>query len=80
MKDESAGNRYLRAVGHKGVEGMDWLVKDLHEELKSWGHMGGTGGSIVIKTDGESCSRRQRAADAQFDQRVFEPVGREGEH
>ena len=28
MKDESTGNRYLRAVGHKGVEGMDWLVKD----------------------------------------------------
>ena len=37
MKDESTGDRYLRAVGHKGVEGMDWLVKDLHEELKSWG-------------------------------------------
>ena len=34
MKDESTGNRYLRAVG--GVEGMEWLVKDLHEELKSW--------------------------------------------
>ena len=37
MKDESTGNRYLRAVGHKGVEGMDWLVEDLHEELESWG-------------------------------------------
>ena len=37
MKDESTGNRYLRAVGHKGVEGMGWLVKDLHEELKAWG-------------------------------------------
>ena len=34
MKDESTGNRYLRAVGQKGVEGMEWLVKDLHEELK----------------------------------------------
>ena len=41
MKDESAGSRHLRAVGQKGVEGMEWLVKDLHEELKSWGHMGG---------------------------------------
>ena len=39
MKDESTGNWYLRAVGRKGVEGMEWLVKDLHEELKSWGHM-----------------------------------------
>ena len=37
MKDESTGNRYLRAVGQKGVEGMEWLIKDLHEELKSWG-------------------------------------------
>ena len=43
MKDESTGNRYMRAVGHKGVDGMDWLIKDLHEELKSWGHMGGLG-------------------------------------
>ena len=40
MKDESTGNRYLRAVGQKGVEGMEWLVKDLHEELKSWGAHG----------------------------------------
>ena len=43
MKGESTGNRYMRAVGHKGVDGMDWLIKDLHEELKSWGHMGGLG-------------------------------------
>jgi len=40
MKDESTGNRYMRAVGHKGVDGMDWLIKDLHEELKSWGTWG----------------------------------------
>ena len=39
MKDESTGNRHLRAVGQKGVEGMEWLVKDICEELKSWGHM-----------------------------------------
>ena len=54
MKDESTGNRYLKAVSQKGVEGMEWLVKDLHEELKSWGHMGGTAGNILIKTDGEA--------------------------
>ena len=36
MKDEFPVNRHLRAVGQKGVEGMEWLVKDLHEELKSW--------------------------------------------
>ena len=37
MKDESTGNRYLRAVCQNGVEGMEWLVNDFHEELKSWG-------------------------------------------
>ena len=73
MKDESTGNRYLRAVGHKGVEGMDWLVKDLHEELKSWGHMGGTGGSIVIKTDGESSIVALREALAKYHGGVVTP-------
>ena len=47
MKDESTGNRYMRAVGHKGVDGMDWLIKDLHEELKSWGHTGGGLGATL---------------------------------
>ena len=40
MKDESTGNRYMRAVGKKGVEDMEWLIKDLHEALKSWGAHG----------------------------------------
>ena len=40
MKDESTGNRHLRAVGQKGVEGMEWLVKDICEEFKSWGSYG----------------------------------------
>jgi len=73
MKDESAGNRYLRAVGHKGVEGMDWLVKDLHEELKSWGHMGGSGGNIVVKTDGESSIVALREALAKYHGGVATP-------
>ena len=66
MKDESTGNRYLRAVGQKGVEGMEWLVKDLHEELKSWGRMGVAGGQIVIKTDGESSIVALRDAVARY--------------
>ena len=47
MKDESTGNRYMRAVGRNGIgEGteMECLIKDLHEELKSWGHTGGSNG------------------------------------
>ena len=54
MKDESTGNRYLRAVGKKGVEDMERLVKDLHEELKSRGRTGGAGGNMIIKIDGEA--------------------------
>ena len=46
MVDESTGNKYMRAVRHNGL-GPDcdasWLIKDMHQELKSWGHpMGGT--------------------------------------
>ena len=41
MIDESTGNTYMRAVDHKGL-GPDadnsWLVKDMHQELKAWGH------------------------------------------
>ena len=44
MVDESTGNKYMRIVTHKGL-GPDgdnsWLVKDMHQELKSWGHPGG---------------------------------------
>ena len=44
MADETGGNRYMRAVGRKGLgdnNEMDWLIKDLYEELKSWGYPGG---------------------------------------
>ena len=40
MIDESTGNKYMRAVDHKGLgpEGDNsWLVKDMHQELKAWG-------------------------------------------
>ena len=47
MIDESTGERYARAVGQKGLgeagEG-NWLVQDMSEELKSWGHAGGRAG------------------------------------
>ena len=33
MKDETTGNRYLRAVGQKGVEGMEWLIKDFLQKF-----------------------------------------------
>ena len=66
MKDESTCHRYLRALGQKGVEGMEWLVKDLHEEFKSCGHIGGTAGNIVVKTDGEASIVALRNALARY--------------
>ena len=56
MVDESTGNKYMRAVGHKGLEGQgdnSWLVRDMHEELKSWGHPGGVATPLNRKSDGE---------------------------
>ena len=44
MVDEDTGNKYIRAVPNKGLwEDGDnsWLVKDMHQELKAWGHPGG---------------------------------------
>ena len=38
MVDESTGNKYMRMVEHEGLEGEgdnSWLVKDMHQELKS---------------------------------------------
>ena len=47
MVDEGTGDKYERAVGQQGfgggAEDMQWLIGDLHEELKSWGHHGGEG-------------------------------------
>ena len=69
MLDESTGEKYARAVGQKGLgmEGaMDWLIKDLSDELKSWGHAGGEGGHILVKTDGERSIKAVREALAQY--------------
>ena len=57
MVDERTGDKYARAVGQKGLgggaEGMKWLINDLHEELKAWGHHGGEGGHVIFKSDNE---------------------------
>ena len=54
MVNEQTGERYARATGRKGVgqEGeMDWLIKDMSEELKLWGHQGGENGKVIAKCD-----------------------------
>ena len=58
MVDEGTGDKYARAVGQKGLGGgaeeMQWLIGGLHEELKAWGHHGGEGGHIILKSDNET--------------------------
>ena len=57
MIDEGTGNRYMRIVPAKGLEtGVDkkWMIEDIHQELKAWGHPGGEGSKLIIKSDGES--------------------------
>ena len=54
--DEGTGEKYARAVGQKGLGNhgeMDWLIKDLSDELRAWGHPGGEAGHIILKSDGE---------------------------
>ena len=56
MVDEATGNKYMRVVDHKGLQGdgdKSWLVKDMHQELKSWGHPGGARNELILKSDGE---------------------------
>ena len=57
MVDEQSGDKYARATGVKGTGHhgeLDWLIKDMTEELKAWGHAGGTGGHIILKSDNEA--------------------------
>ena len=56
MIDESTGNKYMRAVDRKCLDpdgDNSWLVKDMHQELKAWGHPGGGRNEIIPKSDGE---------------------------
>ena len=67
--NERTKEKFARLTGKKGMgEGgeMDWLVKDLAEELKTWGHAGGAGGKLIIKCDGEASIKKVREALAQF--------------
>ena len=65
MVDEGTGNKYMRAVAKKGLgEGkeMEWLIKDMDEELKSWGHSGGEESELILKSDGEPSVKAVRDA------------------
>ena len=56
LVDDQTGNKYMRAVPHKGLDedgDESWLVKDMHQELKSWGHPGGGNNQLIPNNDGE---------------------------
>ena len=76
MVDESTGEKYARAVGKTGIgeeKEMEWLVKDMSEEMKSWGHQVGDGGNIILKSDGERSIVALRTALAKFHGRKVVP-------
>ena len=59
----------MRAVGQKGLgDGtqMSWLIRDLHEELKSWGYPGGADNKLIFKSDGEPAIKVVREALARY--------------
>ena len=65
MVDEKTGERYARACGSKGVGShgeLDWLIQDMTDELKSWGHTGGVNGHIILKSDNENAVKALRDA------------------
>ena len=66
MIDEETKDRYARAVGKKGVTDMDWLVKDIVAELRAWGHQGGEGGVMIMKSDNENSIVAVREAAGKF--------------
>ena len=66
MVDEGNGNYYMRAVERKGVGESEWIVKDIHEELKAWGYPGGGDNELIIKTDGEPAIVALRESVAKY--------------
>ena len=69
MVDETGGNRYMRAVGRKGLGNnneMDWLIKDLDEELKPRRYPGGDKEELIFKSDGERSIVAVREALAKY--------------
>ena len=68
-EDRSAGENYVRAVGHKGMgkdQDMEWLIKDMSNEFQVWRHPSGTAGNIILKSDGEPAILAVRDALAKY--------------
>ena len=70
MIDESTWDKYMRAVGQKGIgEGTEMmsLIRDMSMELKAWGHPGGSvDNQLIMKCDNETSIMAVRDALARF--------------
>ena len=78
IADEWSGSRYARAVGIKGLGeagSMDWLVEDISTTLESWGDTGGSGGEIILKSDGEPALLAVRNAIMEYHGGIVIPEG-----
>jgi len=78
VADERTGARYARAVGQKGLGeagGMDWLIKDMSNTMKAWGHAGGTGGEVILKSDGEPALLAVKNAGEKAENGLIEEAG-----
>ena len=67
--NEQSGEIFARMTGRKGVgDGgeCDWLIKEVSRELKGWGHAGGIGGKIILKSDRERSLVAFRNAVARY--------------
>ena len=67
--DEEKRARFARCVSKKGLgeQGeMDWIVKEVVKELKSWGRHGGHKGEIILKSDSEPAIVQVRDAAAKY--------------
>ena len=78
MVDEGTGEKYARAVGHKGIgqeHETDWLIKDMSNELKIWGHPGGPESRIILKSDNEPAVIAVRDTLAKYHGGIVVPEG-----
>ena len=63
----------IKGLGEAGS--MDWLVEDIRITLKSWGRAGGTGGEIIMKSDGEPALLAVRSATMKYHGGIVIPEG-----
>ena len=77
MVDEETNEKFARSPEKKGVgeEGeICWAIKECADELKLWGHTGGSDQRLILKCDGESSMKAFRDILARFHGGVVIPA------